>query len=463
MRIRFYLRTPDPSPEELARRKAEREINPDYKHPKNKRKDLASPKAQNTRTAIYAMIHYDGNQVRYFPGETIVRKYWNPARQQASNSSGFPQHPEFNERLNQIKNLIEKTYLGYKNKHGGQHPAPKEFVDLLDRAFSGKPSKITLFEYFQDYIDRTINGQRINPKSKKPIRESGVRGYQTTLAHLKAFAAKQKRNLDFDSITLEFYKDFNRYLSAAPNLLSLNTIGSHTQRLKAVLAEATETGHNSNMAFKSRYFIKQSEEADTIYLNEDELKAWQELDLSAFPALDAVRDLFTIACNTGLRHSDWAKLKTSEISGSVIKIKQEKTDAIVEIPIRKVVLDIIEKHGGDIPKVISNQKTNDYLKLIGQKIDCLKTLVEQRITRGDNEVIILNKPKWELLTTHTARRSFATNEFKAGTPSLAIMAITGHKTEKSFLKYIRISPNEHAKSIAKIWADRDAKAKLKAV
>jgi integrase len=60
-------------------------------------------------------------------------------------------------------------------------------------------------------------------------------------------------------------------------------------------------------------------------------------------------------------------------------------------------------------------------------------------------------PKYQLISTHTARRSFATNQYKAGVPSITIMAITGHKTEKVFLNYIKITRNEHARLLQNIW------------
>ena len=68
--------------------------------------------------------------------------------------------------------------------------------------------------------------------------------------------------------------------------------------------------------------------------------------------------------------------------------------------------------------------------------------------------------KWELLSSHTGRRSFATNEYLAGTPSITIKAITGHKTEEAFLRYIKLTPNEHAILLKQHW---DKRNKLKAV
>ena len=109
-----------------------------------------------------------------------------------------------------------------------------------------------------------------------------------------------------------------------------------------------------------------------------------------------------------------------------------------------------------MPPAISNQKTNEYLKEIGEQIKSLKVVVSKTLTKGGLKVTT-NYKKWELLTTHSGRRSFATNEYLNGTPSITIMAITGHKTEKAFLRYIKLTPNEHAKLLKLHWEKRDKK------
>ena len=112
-----------------------------------------------------------------------------------------------------------------------------------------------------------------------------------------------------------------------------------------------------------------------------------------------------------------------------------------------------------LPESISNQKTNQYLKELGKRVKCLQTPFAKTITKGGLSVTH-NLAKWELLSTHTGRRSFSTNEYLAGTPTVTIMAITGHKTEKAFLRYIKLSKNEHAKLLKLHWEKRN---ELKAV
>lgn len=70
--------------------------------------------------------------------------------------------------------------------------------------------------------------------------------------------------------------------------------------------------------------------------------------------------------------------------------------------------------------------------------------------------------KWQLVSTHTARRSFATNMYKLGIPSITIMKLTGHRTEKAFMKYIKLNEDEHAQIIQKFWQSQISQATLKA-
>ncbi|MBI5371368.1 MAG: site-specific integrase [Sphingobacteriales bacterium] len=401
-------------------------------------------------------MNYNGNTLKVYTGEAILPKHWNQDTNSARNTPKFPEHPEFNERLNHIRSTISRVFMDYKNRNDHATPAPAILKPLIEGAMKKGSERTTFISYFEDFVSRSFTGQRIDPKSKMPIRHGVAKGYQTTLNHLKTFAKVWKRKLDFETIDLEFHKDFTNYLTAAPVLLSANTVGSNIQRIKAVLAEATEKGVNSNRAYKSKYFVKQEEAVDTIYLDEGELKEMRALDLSKNPRLENVRNQFLIGCYTGLRFSDFSILKPENIKDGFIRITQTKTGKPVIIPVHSIVKGILQKYNG-LPRSISNVKLNAYLKELGQLMPSLKKTETKTTTKGGVKVA-KTLEKWELLTTHTARRSFATNEYKAGTPSITIMAITGHKTEKSFLKYIRVTTDEHARILQSSWTKRGMKA-----
>jgi integrase len=201
--------------------------------------------------------------------------------------------------------------------------------------------------------------------------------------------------------------------------------------------DATERGLNINHSFKSKRFVTVREKTDNIYLTTNEIKEIEGLDLTNNPRLEKVRDLFLIGCHTGLRYSDYSILKPENIIDGFIETTQIKTGEPVVIPIHNTVYKIIEKYNGILPTSISNQKTNDYLKELGKMLPALHKNFTQTFTKG-GLTVIQNKCKWQLLTTHSGRRSFCTNEYLAGMPALTIMAISGHKTEKAFLRYIKL-------------------------
>lgn len=126
----------------------------------------------------------------------------------------------------------------------------------------------------------------------------------------------------------------------------------------------------------------------------------------------------------------------------------KKTEKSVTIPISSRIEEIFVKYKKQteniFPKSISDQKMNEYIKEIASKIDILKHTVSFTTTINDKRVSI-SKAKFELITNHTARRSFATNAVIRGVPKTIIMAMTGHKTETSFNKYVRLDELEIAK------------------
>jgi site-specific recombinase XerD len=192
------------------------------------------------------------------------------------------------------------------------------------------------------------------------------------------------------------------------------------------------------------------EESDTIYLNENELNQLYNFDFSNNKRLERVRDLFLVGAWTGLRFSDFTRISKENIKGDFIEIEQQKTGKRVLIPLHSVVSEIWQKYGEKLPPNITNQKLNDYIKEVCQKVGI--TEHEQKaITKGGVKTSTRYE-KWELVSSHTARRSFATNLFLSGFPTLSIMQVTGHRTEKAFMRYIKVTPEQHAVLLREHWA-----------
>jgi integrase len=189
-------------------------------------------------------------------------------------------------------------------------------------------------------------------------------------------------------------------------------------------------------------------------LTEAEIKCILNIDLSNFPHLSKYRDLLVFGCLTGLRFSDFTSIQPEDVRGRKLFKKQEKSEHWVVIPLKETAYQIfVHRFQRQIPEV-TNPDFNYAIKEVG-KLAGINELITFSYKKG-TKTLVETKPKYAWMTSHTCRRSFCTNEFLAGTPVLLIMKISGHKKEKDFYKYIRITAEEAALKIEKIWIEREA-------
>lgn len=398
---------------------------------------LRDPKAKG-KTSIHLIFYYDQIMIKLSTGETINPKLWNRKQRRARKIKFNDDLDSLNNRLN----IIESNILNAFREHLNQNNAVlfDQLHTELKNAIHPKPTinlvKMSFFKAITEYID-TVNR---SPRTKL--------SYGTTLNTLKRYSnAMLKTELDFDSIGMDFYNDFQRYCFIKENL-ALNTFGGYIKNIKVFMDYAIDKGYTSNTGHHNKKFQRLQETSDSIYLSDQELETIYNHDLSNNPKLDRVRDLFLIGCQTGLRYSDLSQLNENSITdaGTRLTLKTAKTGERVVIPLHWQVKAILQKWDGVPPQAISNQKMNTYLKDLGKEVEFTES-VSQTITRGGFPVRT-NLEKWQLITVHTARRSFATNMFLADVPTISIMKITGHRTEKSFLKYIKISQEQNADKLA---------------
>lgn len=247
---------------------------------------------------------------------------------------------------------------------------------------------------------------------------------------------------------MDFYYLFIEYLESLD--FSLNTIGKFIKQIKVFMNAATEENLNTNLSYRNRRFIKPSATSTDIYLSEIELKTIIDLDLTKEPKLDQARNLFIIGAYTCFRVSDFNSLSKENIyeyeGKRFFRIIVKKTGKYLPIPIHPEVEKILKKYDGNLPKKMPDQHINLALKKIGIKAKLNEEITIIKIKGGKK--IIEKKKKHQMITNHTARRSFCTNAYKAGMPTIDIMAISGHTSEKVFLNYIKITADERAIKIA---------------
>lgn len=373
-------------------------------------------------TIIYLTYYYSGERFKYSTGWKIKPDEWNEGKQRARIS--FAHHQSLNTHLDRLSGLITGIHLRLITEGAEitNDTLRQELNHQLHRKDKGR-------ETFIEFITRFISESR-----KK---QTSITIFKTVLKHLKAFPGAK----NFQDITVRWLENYVDYLEGKG--YAANYVEKNIQVIKQFLNEATDAGINKYLEYRSRKFRPPGEEVDSVYLSTEELETIYKITLP--PYLDRVRDRYLIGAFTGLRFSDFNRISMDNVSDGLISIRQQKTNDPVIIPMHWIVKEIFEKHPGGLPKSISNQKMNDYLKLIGNRSG-IKQVVIKRTTKGGVRTEQAFE-KWKLITTHTARRSAATNMYLAGIPTLSIMKITGHKTEKSFLKYIRITQQENARLI----------------
>jgi integrase len=222
-----------------------------------------------------------------------------------------------------------------------------------------------------------------------------------------------------------------------------NTAGNRIKNLKLFLNEAFKKKIPVCPDFKLPDFKKITEDTSAVYLPEDELMKMYRLDLKDRPMMEKTRDLFLIGAYTGFRYSDFSKLGNEHFcKDDVIQTRTKKTKQDVVVPIHPVVQSIMKRNSDVIPKV-SYSLFNINLKEVARAAGIDYDVCHVRTRGRTSETVV--EPKWKLVSSHTARRSFATNAFLSGVPTISIMKITGHKTESSFMQYIKITLTENAK------------------
>lgn len=390
---------------------------------------LKEPSSKD-KTLIYMFVFLGTKKpLKYSVSEKVHPDFWNKKQQRVRVVRECSDAKAINEKLDRYERVLKQIYLDLENegvavtpeilKHGLDVSLGKvEHRDVVNNDF---------IMFYKEYVDKRVVSEGCAAKS-----------FKTGINTIIKFVGDKK--ITFDDIDYLFYEQFVDFMKTKG--FSNNYIGSHIKMMKTVLNYATKIGRNKNMKFRN--FEKLREDINNIYLTDDEVQLIYDLKLSGY--LDRARDLFIIGCCTAMRFSDFTQIRPENIVDGFIHYTSQKTSETCVIPVHWMIYELLDKYDGNLPKSISNQKLNDYLKEIGKLAELNDSVTRVR-TEGGHRVRHVFK-KYELITTHTARRSAATNMYKKGIPTIGLMKITGHKTESSFMTYIKISKEESAKMMA---------------
>lgn len=378
----------------------------------------------------------------YFTGLTITPRDWNKKTSQTKDSFVNGQIQRGQARIQEIFN--ELSYRGEVTLDLFKQ-ATNEDVELneifnKDREIVVEKDYILPFEFIETFIDKAI------------VSDGTKKDYNNTLNHLKDFDKYRGKTASWKGMGYEYYLDLVEFLKTEQDLKG-STIDKVIKNVKVFLSYADlQDNLNVNQDFKktisgkSLFAKVNKEETEHVYLNEKEIKQITDAEMRD-ERLSEIRDLFIIACWSGLRISDLKRLERGNIKDGLLSIIAQKTSRKVTIPITDELQTVLNKYPDRLPKIPTDQHFNRQLKEVC-KIAELNEPIMAEVKKG-NMRVTTQIPKHELITSHTARRSFATNLYRRGIPSTQLMMLTGHKSETAFMKYIKVTGEDNAKDVAK--------------
>lgn len=395
---------------------------------------------KNSAIIIYAT--YDGKRIRISSGISIETKYWDPEKQRVKKN--HPRSLVINAWLEKLTSEFHRAYIEAKtlNIEPSIQYLKGKVEDMRDSELKRKEIKVE--KDFFDHYDEFMNF------SKMMKQNAVIKSYKTSKNHLLDFEKQYKTRISFDSINQDFYDKYVYYLATVKNSTN-NTIGKRIKELKVFLRWALDHDLTNNIKFLKFKVIE--EETNYFALSDDEVDRIENLNLESNERLSRVRDLFLILVNTSLRYSDLKNLKPENVNlkEKYIKIREIKTKGEQIIAIIPPLQKILNKYPDLKFPIVTNQEINRCVKEIGKlaEIDAPFQIVRYK----GKERVEITKPKYELITCHTGRRTNITRNLRRGTPSHVLRKQTGHKSNKHFDIYEKLVEKDVVDVISKYWEE----------
>jgi len=417
-------------------------------------------RGKSSGSTIYCRFSINRNQVfTRKTGYSINPINWSSVKGKPKEPKDADDKENINKTNDDLVDLRKKIIAEYNSAYKEGREINGKWLGSVINAFNNQEERNELdylVSWAKHYVE--IKPTEIS-KNGIGVSEGTMKKYHTIIRKLEEFEKESKTTYLLKDVCADWGRGFIKFLSQSQGLKN-NTIGKYLKVVKTIVAAARKSGLPVHPQLDD--FRGFNESVETIALTNAEIKLLQQ---SKFinSNLEAAKDWLLIGCFTGQRVSDLLRMNPSMVEElgafELIVIKQVKGGKTVQIPIHPVVKEILNKRGGLFPPTFSNTPGsntamfNKYIKNVCRQVG-INTIVPgtlfNHVTKRSEEG---NYEKWQLVTSHICRRSFATNFYSTDKyPTPLLMNITGHSTEKQFLEYIGKPPLDYSIQLAKIWA-----------
>lgn len=344
----------------------------------------------------------------------------------------------------------------------------KERIKEEKRLLNKKRKEVeqaNIWNFLDKFVDDIKTGERLN--GNDPYTPATCKSWGSFRKLFNAFDPGHK--LTWTDVNRELVTKFLKHLK--DNDYMTTSINKYLVTFRAMVGYAYDDRLHENdraLGCFSKLKIEERDKAVEIYLNESELQALAEMKLEGLK--EQVRDVFLVGCYTCQRVSDYNNITpdsfTTTAKGTpIIRLIQQKTRNEVKIPIMNPNLQAIcEKYNYRLPSVVDvilNRYIKEILKQLSETVPSLAVKVPTKLTMKQKKNEAEEKlkvertskgqvmmPRYECVTTHTARRSGITNMYLTHKYNIVqMMHVSGHKTQKTFMDYIKLSSDEIADEI----------------
>lgn len=353
------------------------------------------------------------------------------------------------EKLNQ--SVIENETI---NKQWLEH-----YIDVFFNRIDENKTQ-TKVTYWIDYIIKNASLME-NAKGGYGLSKSRVKAYNSLL---KRFTEYQKNKvINIKDLDKTRFDDFKKWLFDVKMYSPSTAIKFLTDLQKVVrLASEFTTVAENFYSVKFKKVNTYDDDMNVITLTEKEIDKIQKLTLTNDALINA-RKWLILACFTGQRGDallERIKKENFHFYGKdlIIKIKQKKINQSITIPVLPPTKKIYEQ---GLPYKISTQKLNRHIKTICRLAGIDDMTMGKKRNKETNRNEKKLRPKYEYISTHTGRRTFATLHYnKMETP--IIMRVTGHKKESTFLEYINQNNDDHIDRFLDFYKTKEQKERKEA-
>lgn len=351
-----------------------------------------------------------------------------------------PNHELFNAQLSKIKSIMLNIVT---QEFKGEIKVTPELVRnrLENKPDVDRPSAPEFWDRLSEYLESTAIYSSVDY----------IDSLRSCFNIVREFSEKQNYQLTFESANSHlFYEKFTKFCFEVKKY-SDNTTAKRIERVRVFLKWCLERNYFPSELYLQNVIKVRSFDKTHVVLTRDEFKKLYEHSFAS-NRLEKVKNIFCMMCATGFRISDLKDLRPENIhlnEGYIEKVVV-KTKERIRIPLNKYSREILEKYGNLLSTGISNQKLNDYIKECCKEIG-INTPVQVSKSVG-GKVIHEIKPKYELISNHTARKTFATLMLLSKQmPNQAIMKLTGHRQESAFRAYVGVQDDEVFEMAGKAW------------